>query len=426
MPLMNKIAKFATSPQGRRLFGKAKTYAQSPKGRAKIEQVQRQIAARAGAARSPASRPVRLRLPLAAVIAVALLLPSGSALAAGPPADYTKIAGLSDARYETRRETVRLPAFDGQELYIEIVRPRADGRFPVILESSPYHGTLADRDGTRILPGPKDAEGKPIGLTGYFAPRGYAARDDGPARHRPLAGLPRPPRPEGRPRPRAGRRVGRLARLVERQGRHDRPLLRRLDADRRRRPEPDAASRRSCRAPASRRCTTTSSRAACPAGCSASARWRPTSSSRSSASCRRSPTRAASTHTGDDFGNSMEQTGCGLPELVARSPARTSSPAATRPGTSSATGAPARPPADIPVFAVHGVNDNAARVAALNWFFERDRRAGRQAVARPVGPRLGLLPEPPRRPVDRRAARLVRQAARRPRRRAPARRSSCS
>ena len=46
MPLMNKIAKFATSPQGRRLFGKAKTYAQSPKGRAKIEQVQRQLAAR--------------------------------------------------------------------------------------------------------------------------------------------------------------------------------------------------------------------------------------------------------------------------------------------------------------------------------------------------------------------------------------------
>ena len=46
MPLMNKIAKFATSPQGRRLFNQAKTYAQSPKGRAKIEKVQRQLAAR--------------------------------------------------------------------------------------------------------------------------------------------------------------------------------------------------------------------------------------------------------------------------------------------------------------------------------------------------------------------------------------------
>jgi hypothetical protein len=46
MPLLNRIAKFATSPQGRRLFNQAKTYAQSPKGRAKIEQVQGRLAAR--------------------------------------------------------------------------------------------------------------------------------------------------------------------------------------------------------------------------------------------------------------------------------------------------------------------------------------------------------------------------------------------
>jgi len=44
----------------------------------------------------------------------------------------------------------------------------------VILEASPYHGTLADRDGTRILPDPRGRDGKSIGLTGYFAPRGYA------------------------------------------------------------------------------------------------------------------------------------------------------------------------------------------------------------------------------------------------------------
>ena len=44
----------------------------------------------------------------------------------------------------------------------------------MILESSPYHGTLADRDGTRILPEPRNADGKSVGLTGYFAPRGYA------------------------------------------------------------------------------------------------------------------------------------------------------------------------------------------------------------------------------------------------------------
>jgi hypothetical protein len=46
MPLLNKIAKFATSPQGRRIFNQAKTYAQSPKGRAKIAQVQKRLEAR--------------------------------------------------------------------------------------------------------------------------------------------------------------------------------------------------------------------------------------------------------------------------------------------------------------------------------------------------------------------------------------------
>ena len=46
MPLLNKLAKFATSPQGRRLFTKAKDYAQSPQGRAKIAQAQRRLEAR--------------------------------------------------------------------------------------------------------------------------------------------------------------------------------------------------------------------------------------------------------------------------------------------------------------------------------------------------------------------------------------------
>ena len=44
----------------------------------------------------------------------------------------------------------------------------------MVLEASPYHGTSADRDGTRILPDPKVGGGKSIGLTGFFAPRGYA------------------------------------------------------------------------------------------------------------------------------------------------------------------------------------------------------------------------------------------------------------
>jgi uncharacterized protein len=98
----------------------------------------------------------------------------GTPATAGPPQDYTNVRGLSQPRYQTVREEHMVEMEDGVELYVEVERPRPSGRYPVILELSPYHGTLADRDGTRILPGPKGNDGRPIGLTGYFAPRGYA------------------------------------------------------------------------------------------------------------------------------------------------------------------------------------------------------------------------------------------------------------
>ena len=53
MSLMNRIAKFARSPQGRRAAAAAMAYAQSPKGRARIEQARKQIAARGGKRRKP-------------------------------------------------------------------------------------------------------------------------------------------------------------------------------------------------------------------------------------------------------------------------------------------------------------------------------------------------------------------------------------
>ena len=46
MPLMKSIARFASSRQGRQLFGKAKAYAASPEGKAKIEQARKQISQR--------------------------------------------------------------------------------------------------------------------------------------------------------------------------------------------------------------------------------------------------------------------------------------------------------------------------------------------------------------------------------------------
>ena len=56
------------------------------------------------------------------------------------------------------KETLELPMHDGTEVHIEVTRP-ADaagqplaGEWPVILEASPYHGTLADREGGASSP----------------------------------------------------------------------------------------------------------------------------------------------------------------------------------------------------------------------------------------------------------------------------------
>jgi uncharacterized protein len=124
----------------------------------------------------------RMVRALSLVAAVLMLAPglSGSAGAkkamrgAGPPTDYTEIKGLSQDKYETVREDFMVPMKDGVSVYVEVVRPDAPGRFGTILEMSPYHGTIADRSGTRIFPGPVDADGTKIGLAGYFAPKGYA------------------------------------------------------------------------------------------------------------------------------------------------------------------------------------------------------------------------------------------------------------
>ena len=139
------------------------------------------------------------------VLTAALALP---ATAGAQATDYTKTAGLTQPQYQTVRDVLRIPAFDGRELYVEVTRPKAAGRFPVILEATPYHGTLADREGTRILPEPRDADGTSLGLTGYFAPAGLRRGDDGPARHRPSQGCLDHLGPERRARPRADRRMG--------------------------------------------------------------------------------------------------------------------------------------------------------------------------------------------------------------------------
>lgn len=116
-----------------------------------------------------------MRMSRAIVLACSALALGSAATASAATFNYTKITGLSSVQYSAiKKETVRLPMADGVEIYLEITRPDAPGKFPVIFEESPYHGTLYDRTGVRILPEPKDSKGNQLGLVGYFPPRGYA------------------------------------------------------------------------------------------------------------------------------------------------------------------------------------------------------------------------------------------------------------
>ena len=53
MSLMNKLTRFARSPQGRKAVDSATRYASSPKGKAKIDQVRRQLSSRGAGKRRP-------------------------------------------------------------------------------------------------------------------------------------------------------------------------------------------------------------------------------------------------------------------------------------------------------------------------------------------------------------------------------------
>ncbi|HEX4364606.1 MAG TPA: CocE/NonD family hydrolase [Solirubrobacteraceae bacterium] len=90
------------------------------------------------------------------------------------PVDYTKLSGLSQLTYTNVQRTVHeLTVADGTRLHLEIVKPEGATNLGVILEASPYHGTLYDRTGGRMIPLP-GKDGKPLGLSGFFPQRGYA------------------------------------------------------------------------------------------------------------------------------------------------------------------------------------------------------------------------------------------------------------
>ena len=126
------------------------------------------------------SRVFSMALVLGLFVAAAPTVVGAQEPTAQPPADYIAMKGqLSQPDYpQITTTSQQVTTFDGEKIYIEVTRPDpavyGEKPLPTILEASPYHGTLASRIGDRIFSDPRDAQGKPIGLTGYFAPRGYA------------------------------------------------------------------------------------------------------------------------------------------------------------------------------------------------------------------------------------------------------------
>jgi uncharacterized protein len=314
---------------------------------------------------------MRFRVLLAAA-ALAFLVGPAPATAKTAAFDYLDNPGLSAPSYETERTEIRLPAaLDGVELYIEVVKPKAEGQWPVILEASPYHGTLADRDGTRIFPDPKE-KGKSLGLTGYFGPRGYAVV---------MMDL---------------RGTGRSRGCLDHLGPKDAADLKQVvewAAS-----QPWSNGRVGMTGHSYVGSTPSVAAAQSPQGLAtivpsaglasmyhhqfqggvpfnlqwAGVQW----SYEALAIARKLPAETGplpvlGANTGDDFGNNMEDTGCGLPQssLVAGEDQLSGRYATWHAERDHGKGATE---ADIPVFAVHGVNDNAARVSALDWFHVRE------------------------------------------------------
>ncbi|HEX2052484.1 MAG TPA: CocE/NonD family hydrolase [Actinomycetota bacterium] len=280
--------------------------------------------------------------------------------------DYTKVANLSEPVYagQVIKESLLVPMGDGVAVYLEITRPAEKRPYPTILEASPYHGTLADREGTRILPEPRDDNGSAVGLTGYFAPRGYAVV---------MMDL---------------RGTGKSQGCLDHLGQKDAADLKRVVEWAASQPwsngrvgmvghsyvgsTPSLAASRSPKGlvtivPSAGLSTMYDHQFQ--AGVPFFLQWAgPMEAYEQIALERHLP-------GGESFGRNVEDTGCGLPNssLVAGEDQLSGRYApwhAEREWSAAATAAP------IPVFMVHGVNDNAARVTGMEWFTKRGGRAG--------------------------------------------------
>ena len=311
------------------------------------------------------------RCALTTLILVLLALPAS---ASARTFNYVENAkNLSQPRHEVEEFNLELPAPDGKKLFINVTKPKGAGRFPVILEASPYHGTLADREGTRILPDPRDKNGQSIGLTGYFAPRGYAVV---------MMDL---------------RGTGKSEGCLDHLGPNDAADLKHVVEW--------AASQNwsngnvgmtghsyvgstpsvaAAQDPKGLKTIVPSAGLASmyhhqfQAGVPFFLQWAgPQWAYEYLTVARHLPPvgkePVQNSNTGDDFGNNTEYEGCGLPNSALTTGEDQLSGRYAEWHRKRDWNAEARD-ADIPVFAVHGVNDNAARVSALDWFLDRRKK----------------------------------------------------
>ena len=330
-------------------------------------------------------RPSRSRSTVALAAAGALLAGGLTAAATASPApaapaafDYRAVKGLSpDTGVPVAREVIKVPAADGALLHVEVVKPTTGKDLPVILEASPYHGTIADRDGTRILPDPK-VDGKSIGLTGFFAPRGYAVA---------MMDL---------------RGTGKSGGCLDHLGPKDASDLKTVVEFLAKAPfsngsvgmvghsyvgsTPMVAA---AQKPVGLKTIVPSAGLASmydhqfQAGVPYNLQYAgPIFAYETLALQRHLPPGATMPllggPTGDDFGNNVASTGCGLPQSSATAghgqvTGQYQAWHAARDHGKGAT------ESDVPAFLVHGVNDNAARITAADWFMDRGARAGDKA-----------------------------------------------
>ena len=286
------------------------------------------------------------------------------------PVDYIEI-----------RETLSHPVFrdivttpikvamphDQIELYVEVTKPdpalHGPGRWPVIMEISPYHGTIATRIGDRIFPDPKGADGKPLGLTGYFAPRGYAVV---------MVDL---------------RGTGRSQGCLDHLGPNDAKDIRAIVEWAAEQPWSNGrvgitghsyvGSTPSLAAAMKPKGLVTIVPSAGLAsmydhqfqyGVPYAFQWLGPIEAYEELALKRHLPSFLGADAGDNFGNDMEYVGCGLPNSAATAGhgqinGQYQAWHAARDWRAEAADA------DIPIFMIHGVNDNAARIPAAEWFF---------------------------------------------------------